>query len=535
MGQDVGRAMSRRQLLSLIGLSAGGSFMYQAMHSLGFAGESPFAGPVKLGAAPAGASVLVLGAGLAGLVAAYELRRAGYRVQLLEYNARPGGRNWTLSGGDRFTELGGETQTCGFEKGLYLNPGPWRLPHHHRGMLHYCKELGIRLEPFIQVNQNAWVHSRSAFGGKPQRFRAVNGDARGHIAELLAKATHQHLLDGDVTTEDQQKLLEGLRFWGGLNADFRYLKGEESSGRRGFDRDPGGGLSGSPVWSDPTRLQDLTSPVFWGALVLFELYEMQSPMFQPVGGMGQVGLAFARALEGDIRYQCRVVDISQDDHGVSVAYEDQAAQGQKRVAQADWCVCTIPLSILGQIPMKVGAKMTEAIGAVPYASAVKIGLQFKRRFWEQDDYIFGGISFTDLPIGSISYPSSGLFGDGKGVLLGGYLYGGDAMEFTGLPATERVTKAIEYGRAIHPQYPAEFDNGISVAWHRVPGAMGCFGMWTEATRKRHYNNLCALDGRIVLAGEHASYLPAWQEGAVTSAIDAITRLHQKAVSAGGVA
>jgi monoamine oxidase len=218
-----------------------------------------------------------------------------------------------------------------------------------------------------------------------------------------------------------------------------------------------------------------------------------------------------------------------------VAYEDLAAQGQKRVAQADWCVCTIPLSILSQIPVKVGAAMREAIGAVPYASAVKIGLQFKRRFWEQDDYIFGGISFTDLPIGSISYPSAGLFDDGKGVLLGGYLYGGDAMEFTGMPAAERVAKAVEYGSVIHPQYPSEFENGMSVAWHRMPGAMGCFGMWTEAARARHYNNLCGIDGRIVLAGEHASHLPAWQEGALTSAIDAITRLHQKALGSGGVA
>jgi len=86
--------------------------MYQAMHSLGFAAESSFRDPVQLSAAPKGASVLVLGAGIAGLVAAYELRNAGYRVQVLEYNARAGGRNWTLRGGDRYTELGGETRSA---------------------------------------------------------------------------------------------------------------------------------------------------------------------------------------------------------------------------------------------------------------------------------------------------------------------------------------------------------------------------------------------------------------------------------------
>ena len=111
----------------------GGTAMYQAMHSLGFAAESSFKGPTKLAAAPKGASVLVLGAGIAGMVAAFELRNAGYKVQVLEYNGRVGGRNWTLRGGDRYTELGGFTQECGFDPGLYINPGSWRLPYHHHG------------------------------------------------------------------------------------------------------------------------------------------------------------------------------------------------------------------------------------------------------------------------------------------------------------------------------------------------------------------------------------------------------------------
>jgi monoamine oxidase len=89
---------------------------------------------------------------------------------------------------------------------------------------------------------------------------------------------------------------------------------------------------------------------------------------------------------------------------------------------------------------------------------------------------------------------------------------------------------VAQGRQIHPQYDAEFDSGVSVAWHRSPFTMGCFGLWNDQTRERHYDNLCAIDGRIVLAGEHASFLPAWQEGAVTSAHDAITRLHQRALA-----
>jgi monoamine oxidase len=529
MTEKSGTALSRRQLLTMIGVSAGATAMYQAMHSLGFAAESKFQGPIRLSAAPTGASVLVLGAGIAGLVAAYELRNAGYKVQVLEYNARAGGRNWTLRGGDRYTELGGETQECRFDPDLYINPGPWRLPYHHRGMLSYCKRLGVALEPFVQINYNAYLHGRKAFGGKPQRLRAVQADYDGHVAELLAKATRNHALDADVTAEDQAILLSSLRSSGALDSNYRFVKGADSSERRGFERDPGGGLSARPVYSEPIALSDLLRSGLWAALSFGALYDMQTTMFQPVGGMGQVGQAFARELAPLIRYNAKVVDIHQDQRGVSATFEDASAGSSRQTVRADWCVCTIPLSILGQIPMNVGAPMAKAIAAVPYCTGLKVGLQFKRRFWEEDEQIYGGITYTDLPIGQISYPSSRFFADGKGVLLGAYIWDmRNSMDFTSMTPAERVAKAVEYGSQIHPQYPKEFDNGIAVAWHRVPSAMGCFGLWSDEARAEHYDNLCAFDGRIVLAGEHASYMPAWQEGAVTSALDAIGRLQERA-------
>ena len=129
-------------------------------------------------------------------------------------------------------------------------------------------------------------------------------------------------------------------------------------------------------------------------------------MFQPVGGMGRIGEAFARQIPDRIRYGAKVVAIRQNDNGVAVEFEDLVGGGTVREVRADWCVCTIPLSILSQIPINVSAPMKAAIDAVPYASAVKFGLQFSRRFWEEDEHIFGGISYTDLPIRQISYPST---------------------------------------------------------------------------------------------------------------------------------
>ncbi len=520
--------MSRRDLLALIGASAGGAAMYRAMTSLGFAAESPYRGPIRLEGDPKGASVLVLGAGLAGMTAAYELGRAGYRVQALEYNARAGGRNWSLRGGDVYTELGGATQRCEFDDGLYLNPGPWRIPYHHHAILDYCRKFGVALEPFIQLNHNAYLHSTRAFGGAPQPIRAVKADFAGAISELLAKATRKGALDEAASKEDQEILLEALRAHGGLDKDYRYVAGEDSAEFRGYAKDPGGGLSAKPVYSEPIGLHDLLTSKLWRGLQSFSAYDFQTTMFQPVGGMGRIGEAFARQLPDVIRLGAKVTAIRQDERGVSATFEQD---GRVEEAKADWCVCTLPLSILSRLAIDVSAPMKAAIDAVPYASVVKTGLQFRRRFWEEDEHIFGGISYTDLPIRQISYPSSGFNAGGKGVLLGGYTWDGpSAYELTAMSPAQRIRVALDCGAQIHPQYISEFETGVSVAWHRVPFALGCAGEWSDEARRDHYDNLCRIDGRIVLAGEHASYIPAWQEGAILSALDAITRLHRRVLA-----
>jgi len=532
MNETENRAVSRRSLLKMIGTVAGSTAMYNAMTDLGFAQESGYSGPPKLSNPRPGASVLVLGAGIAGMVAALELRDAGYKVQVLEYNNRPGGRNWTLRGGDTYTELGGGAQQVQFAPGQYFNPGPWRLPYHHQGVLHYCSRLNVALEPFTQVNYNAWVHSTEAYGGKPRRYREVMGDFQGHVAELLAKCTQQSALDQAMNKEDKEMLVEALRRWGALDANMQYGKGAASSRLRGPQTAEGGGLNSLPVYSDPDPLSIILSSQMWQSVGRGQSFESQTPIFQPKGGMGQIGMAFGRELGNLIQYNAKVIDIHQDDKGVTATYVDSEKGGAPRKASADWCVCTIPASILSQIPMNVSAKMKTAINQLPYSAAAKIGLQMKRRFWEQDDNIYGGMSYTDQPNSQIGYPQWDYFSKNKGVLLAAYVFDKEAYHFSAQSPQERIKNALDYGEKIHPgNYKANYECGVAVAWHRVPWTLGCGGRWTEESRAAHYNDLCALDGRIVLAGEHASRLAEWQEGSVLSSLDAITRLHQRAMSA----
>ncbi|MEM9705746.1 MAG: flavin monoamine oxidase family protein [Pseudomonadota bacterium] len=519
---------TRRDLLTMIGVAAGGTAMYNAMSALDHAEASNYAGPISLDGAPAGASVLILGAGVAGMTAALELRAAGYAVKVLEFREKAGGRCWTLRGGDQYTELGGATQNIDFAEGNYINPGPWRIPHNHYAVLDYCGRLGVKLEPFIQKNHNAYLHHTEAFGGKPQRFRHIASDYRGHVTELLAKALNSGRLDDMVTPDDLEILLESLRATGVLDSNYSYHSDRTMSRLRGYDRDPGAGPNGAPLPSTPIDPSELLRSRLWDRLAEAEDLEHQTPMFQPVGGMDMIAQAFAREVGDLITYNAKVISLNQDDNQVTVTYQALDAGGDIRSETADYCVSTIPFSILGQLDHNFSSEMTSAIENVYYVGSSKWGLEFKRRFWEQDERIYGGITYTNQPIELISYPSTGFFEQGPAVLLGGYTWKSEeTYEFNAMQPEERIKWALKFGSEIHPQYAEEYKTGVSVTWHKVPWVLGCFGIWRD--KDAHYQNAIKLDNRVVCAGEHLSYRGAWLEGGILSALNAVSTLHQRVV------
>jgi monoamine oxidase len=522
---------TRRELLAMVGKAGGAIAMYQAMTALGHAAETQFTGPPKLSGARKGASVLVLGAGLAGMVAAYELMKAGYKVQILEYQDRPGGRNYSVRGGDKIVEVGGATQTVGFAPGNYLNPGPWRIPHHHRSLLHYCKAFGVELEPFIQLNHNAFVHNSKAMGGKPQRYKELAVDWKGHTSELLGKALNAGSLDAQVSKEDKEKLIEALREWGVLDKDLSYASSLKVSGQRGYDKAPGGGVGGAPTPSKINSLSDLLDTGVWNQMGFYFSYVMQTTMFQPKGGMDMIGKAFAKQIGNIVQYNAKVTKVAQDDRGVTASWTD-IKTGATGEAKADYCVCTIPATILGQLDLQVGAPLKAAIKAVPYSMMAKVGLEMRSRFWEENYSIYGGHSFTDQAIGLISYPNNNMHKNGPAVLLGAFARDAGALRLAGMTPEQRIEASLAQGSVFHPdEYRKEYMNGASVVWSRMPWILGCTSHWPDDLRGMHYQNLVAMDGRFVVAGEHASYYGGWMEGSLLSGLDAIERLHQKAMAA----
>ncbi|MFF7358675.1 flavin monoamine oxidase family protein [Streptomyces filipinensis] len=137
--------------------------------------------------------MLILGAGVGGLTAAYELSRLGCKCTVLEPQTRTGGRNRTARKGDKLYELDGKgdspvlTHTCAFDKGLYLNLGPGRIPYHHRRVLQYCTDLGVSLEPYImETAANVLHRAGHTPPGRPWRNGRIANDTRGHLAALLS-------------------------------------------------------------------------------------------------------------------------------------------------------------------------------------------------------------------------------------------------------------------------------------------------------------------------------------------------------------
>ena len=180
---------TRREFLRRVAGAGGYRATYLTMQAMGFLPLAAVAEPVALERGGAhGTKVVILGAGVAGLSAAYELGKAGYDCTVLEARERVGGRNWTIRRGTSIELADGSRQLCDFEPGLYWNAGPARLPSHHQAVLGYCREFGVPLEVEVNTSRGARLLNPAANGGQPIEMRQAVNDTRGAISELLAKA-----------------------------------------------------------------------------------------------------------------------------------------------------------------------------------------------------------------------------------------------------------------------------------------------------------------------------------------------------------
>jgi monoamine oxidase len=523
-------ACTRREFLMRVGQAGGYGAAFLTMQHLGLmavpeASAMPLAMETGSGN---GTKVVILGGGIAGLVAAYEMGKAGYSCTVLEARPRPGGRNWTVRNGTKIEFKNGVSQTASWEDASYFNAGPARLPSTHKTMLGYCKELGVPLEVEVNTSRSSLLQSDAAFGGKAIEQREAINDTRGHVSELLAKCIRKDALDQEISKEDREKMLTFLRTYGDLKADYSYTGSERS----GVSRLPGAGPD-TEVLRPPLDMHALLDADFWQGMLFEEMFDMQATMFQPVGGMDRIPYAFAAKLGDIVQYGAPVQEIRKTEQGVRVGYTDSKS-GATKTIEADYCICALPITILKTIPNDFSPRVKQAIAEVGYDSAYKVAWE-SRRFWEQDYNLYGGLSFVVKgPVNLLWYPSWKLFSD-KGVLVAGYGVE-NYSEFGKLPS---VAAKVDASRAavekLHPGHGKELKNPMYVNWGEIPYNLGSWvGRGPNYVPGRAmqyyegpYKEFIQPDDRIYFSGDHCSHIIGWQEGAALASHRAINMISQR--------
>jgi monoamine oxidase len=506
-------ATTRRRFLGHLGAIGGSSLVMSALSSWDLMAADAGTRP-ELSGRPRNAKVLVLGAGVSGLTLGYELSRLGYDFHILEARDRVGGLVWTVRGGATHTEIGGETQQCKWDEGQWLNAAAWRIPYTHTGVLNYCKEFGVPLEIFVNEMEGSYFYYEGASAGslakKRIRLREVKADLIGQVNELLVKVMDQHSLDLPMTADDQARLARFLMAQGFLDpADRRYKAFE--------NRGPG----------DPYQLSALLQSGFGNRVRSISTREGTgaAPMFHPIGGMDQIWKACARAIGPDrITFNAEVQSVRQDERAATVTYKDTKT-GQAKVLAVDYVVMCLPMSILGKLDCQISTELMAAVRATNQSSSAKMGLAMKRRFWEEDDQIFGGHLYSDLPIGEFSYPSTGYFSK-KGVLLGLYSNGG-VSDLADRPVADRVEHVLMHASKVHPQIRQEFESAYSVWWKNIEYSRGGYAN----ARRGQGAELSKMENRLLIGSAATTPYsqPDWQEGAVSAGWQALTTLHERAM------
>jgi monoamine oxidase len=446
--------------------------------------------------------VVIVGAGVAGLVAAYELLQAGHEPLVLEAQHRLGGRVLTLREP--------------FSPGLYAEAGAMRIPRAHHLTLAYLDKFDLATRDFVMGNPNAYCY----MGGVRRRMSEVlsDPDALGfETAPHERGKTSGQLWDAAIRPLVELIEKEGDEGWQKIVDEY-----DQDSIREFLERQK---------WSE-------------GAIEMFGLMENQEAMMNTsflecfreeaghyytnmveiAGGMENLPLAFLPALQPHIHFGARMIAIDQTPDSAIIHYETSAGRFQ---AEADYAIITAPFPALRHVEVlkPFSRAKQRAIRQLHYDASAKVFLQTRDRFWETDDGIFGGGTVTDLPIRNLYYTDYGKE-TGRGIMLASYTWSEDAQRWGSLSPENRIIQALEDVEQIHRQIRGSFEAGASKMWHDDEFAGGAFALFDPGQQTLLYDEIISPEGRIYFAGEHASLYHAWIQGAIESGLRAAIAIHR---------
>jgi len=425
--------------------------------------------------------VAIVGAGLAGLIAAYELERDGIEVVLLEARERPGGRVHTSRNPfyrKQSAELGGE----------YIDAS-------HRALLSYIRRLGLDVDDLRGLD------------GTLDGILYANGSAR-RLREVLTPEVQAEIDRFDARVEalaapldPRDPVARGARLDRRSVADLieeLRLEGEPRS------------LVERRIRDDYTVEPDRLSLLFHAAMA--KLYarapKSGTDAFRVDGGNERLLGALIEEIEVKVDFEAPVTSIEQRPDGVTVSVDGV------REVDAAYCIVTAPLRLVSEIDFRpaLPRSLARAAAELQYGAATKTPLQYLRRFWVAEG--LDGDSITDLPIGTTWEASSAQTGQ-QGILMS-YASGDEGRRFGRLPDSERLAGAANQIERVFPEASDRVESGATAAWAEERWSRGSYAAYAPGRVTRFWRVLRRPVDRIYLAGEHCDSYTGYMEGAVRS-------------------
>ncbi|GAE93515.1 tryptophan 2-monooxygenase [Gracilibacillus boraciitolerans JCM 21714] len=451
--------------------------------------------------------IIILGAGMAGLVSASLLKEAGHDVTVLEATDRVGGRVYTLRGD--------------LKDGHYLEAGAMRIPHTHLLTLEYIRKFKLPTNEFVNSSPNDIIYI------KGKKFRKKTYEQNPNILNFPVFPYE----GGKTAVKLLQLALRPLtdfidqnpkRNWPWVIQEFDKYSMDNYLRYNPF------GISLSPGAIEMIKvllnLEGLMELSFLEQLrELLILFTPDIKFYEISGGNDKLPIAFTDQLKDDIYYGQYVKKIVQHDNQVTVHAVHKILEPTK--ITGDLAIVTIPFSVLQFVEIEPRDSFSEnkwkAIRETNYAGSTKTGIQFKNRFWEKQG-LYGGQTITDLPIKYVQYPSHNLGSDGSGVILGSYTWEDDAIPWDSLEDDNRLEYVLKNLAIIHgDQVYSDFQGGVSHSWIRYPYSAGAFTMFKPGQVTELMPHISSPEGRVHFAGgEQTSTTHAWIQEAIESGIRA---------------
>jgi monoamine oxidase len=401
-------------------------------------------------------------------------------------------------------------------EGLYADVGAMRIPRAHLLTLEYIAKFGLKTNDFTMDNPNAYYY----LGGRKVRIAEGNSDPS--LLGFDVSEQERGLSAGTMWLKTIRPLLELLEKDGDAAWDEIVSQYDQYSTREFLEAK--GWSEGAIEMYGLIANQEAVMNSSFLEVFREDAGNYYTNMIEIQGGSDRLPHAFLPDLKDNIRFGAKMIAIDQSPENVTIHYRTVAGRFKET---GDYAIITVPFPVLRHIEVLKPFTHTKqrAIRQLHYDASAKILFQCKRRFWEEDEGIFGGGTMTDLPIRNLYYPDHGRE-TGRGVILASYTWSEDAQRWGSLFHHDRIEQALEDVAQIHPQINQEFEVGASWMWHDDEFAGGAFALFDPEQQTLLYEPIIVPEGRIRFAGEHTSLHHAWIQGAIESGLREAIAIHE---------